>query len=165
MNKSFYGKIDKFCGESMRDIKEILKKSKVFGLLDEDSVTRLAGLFDQWTIHPGDVLTNAGDTAHTFFLLGKGTVLLAMEGGKAIVLDAPGDFMGLELLSAKGIYKTSLSVLEEGSVFAISRQGFMDLIQEDSAMAETIMDAWQDYLETKAPFAKNNEGLSLVQQF
>lgn len=157
--------MNKLCGESMRDIKEILKKSKVFGLLDADSVKRLAGMFDQWTIHPGDILTNSGDTAHTFFLLGKGTVLLAMDEGKAIVLDTPGDFMGLELLSAKGKYKTSLSVLEEGSVFALSRQGFMELIREDSAMAETIMDAWQEYLDAKAPFAKNNEGPGLLQQF
>lgn len=149
----------------MSDIKEVLKKSKVFGSLDEDSAATLANLFDKWDIHPGEVLTNANDTAHTFFLLGKGTVLLAMEDGKAVVLDASGDFMGLELLSVKGKYKTSLSVLEEGCVFAVSRQDFLDIIQEDSVMAETIMAAWQEYLDAKAPFAKNNEDCGLLTQF
>ncbi len=149
----------------MNDIKEILNKSKVFGSLDEGSTAILEGLFDKWETHPGDTLTNADDTAHTFFLLGKGTALLAMDEGKSVVLDAPGDFIGMELLSAKGVYKTTLSILEEGHVFTASRQDFLDIIQEDSEMAATIMSAWHEYLDVKAPFARNNEDTGLLQQF
>lgn len=149
----------------MSDIKEILNKSKVFGSLDRESVSSLESLFDQWRIHPGDILANAGDTAHTFFLLGKGTILVAMEEGRAVVLDSPGDFIGLELLSARGIYKADVSVLEEGIVFAVPRQEFIELIQQDSDMAETIMSEWQDFLESRAPFAKNAEDFGLLEQY
>lgn len=149
----------------MSNINEILKISTVFESLDEDSLARLAGLFDSWEIHPGDTLTNAGDTAHTFFLLEKGTLLLAMDEGKSIVMNQPGDFAGLELLSAKGIYKTTLSVLEKGRVMAIPRQEFLDIIQEDSGAAAVIMEAWQEYIDAAAPFAKNSEDAGLPIQF
>ncbi|GAG85701.1 unnamed protein product, partial [marine sediment metagenome] len=119
-----YGLI--FAGIIMSDINKILTESKVFGSLDGDSIQRLAGLFDQWETHIGDTLTTANDTAHTFFLLEKGRVLLAMDEGRAVVLESPGDFIGLELMSAKGVYKTTLSVLEKGRVHAIPRQDFLD---------------------------------------
>jgi signal-transduction protein with cAMP-binding, CBS, and nucleotidyltransferase domain len=149
----------------MSNIKEILNKSKVFDALDEDSIERLADLFDKWEIHPGDTLTNTNDTAHTFFLIGEGTVLLEMDEGKSVILDTPGDFIGLELLSAKGLYKTTLSVLEKGYVFVVPRQVFLDIIQEDSVAAATIMASWQEYLEVTASFAKNSEDAGLLQQF
>lgn len=149
----------------MSEINEVLKQSKVFSCLDEDALGRLAGLFEGWEIHPGDTLACAGDTANTFFLLGQGMVLLEMEEGKALVVDEPGSFIGLELLSSRGIYKTTAIVLERGRVFAVSRQSFIELIQEDSDAAAAIMESWQLFIEEAAPFAKNEEDADLPEQF
>lgn len=141
----------------MGNIKDILIKSPVFSSLEKDDIERLGALFDRMEISPGDILTAAKDSAQYFFLLDQGTILLAMEEDRSVVLNSPGDFIGLELLSVKGVYKTTLTVLEKGGLFYIPRQEFLDLIQEDSDAATAIMESWQEYLERTAPFARNIE--------
>jgi len=149
----------------MSNIKEVLKKSSVFSSLGEDDTKRLETLFEKWEIHPGDIIATAKDAAQFFFLLDKGTILLAMDEGKSVVLSTPGDFIGLELLSARGVYKTTLTVLENGSVFVIPRQDFLAVIQEDSVAATTIMTSWQEYLDKTALFVKNIEDIDLQEHF
>lgn len=152
----------------MSDIKEILNKSSVFNSLGEDDIQRLEPFFEKREIHPGDIIAKADDAAQFFFLLNNGTVLLAMEEGRSVVLNTPGDFIGLELLSAKGVYKTTLTVLEKGSVFAVPRQAFLAVIQENSEASATIMGSWQEYLDKTAPFVKivkKIEGISLSYNF
>ncbi|WP_299979008.1 Crp/Fnr family transcriptional regulator [Desulfobacula sp.] len=149
----------------MSNIKEILNKSSVFNSLGEDDIQRLEPLFEKREIHPGDIIAKAEDTAQFFFLLNKGTILLAMEEGRSVVLNTPGDFIGLELLSARGVYKTTMTVLENGSVFVVPRQDFLSVIQEDSSAAAVIMTSWQEYLDKTASFAKNIEDLSLPEHF
>jgi len=149
----------------MSAIKEVLGKSPVFSSLGQDDIQRLEPLFEKWEIDPEDVLATADDAAQFFFILSSGTVLLAMEEGKSAVLNMPGDFIGLELLSDKGMYKTTVTVLEKGSVFAIPRQDFLSFIQEDSPAAAAIMTSWQEYLEAVASFAKNIEDISLPERY
>ena len=149
----------------MGNIKEILNKSSVFSSLGEDDIQRMETLFEKREIHPGDIIANAEDAAQFFFLLNNGTILLAMDEGKSVVLNTLGDFIGPELLSAKGVYKTTLTVLEAGSVFVIPRQDFLAVIQEDSVAAATIMASWQEYLDKTASFAKNIEDIGLLEHF
>jgi len=152
----------------MSNIKEILNKSSIFSSLGEDDIQRLEPFFEKREIHPGDIIAKADDAAQFFFLLNNGTVLLAMEEGRSVVLNTPGDFIGLELLSAKGVYKTTLTVLEKGSVFAVPRQAFLAVIQENSEASATIMGSWQEYLDKTAPFVKivkKIEGISLSYNF
>ena len=145
----------------MGNIKNILKNSSVFSPLEEDDITTLSLLFGKWEIHSGDILATAEDTAQYCFLIHSGTLLLAMDEGRAVVLNTAGDFVGLELLSAKGAYKTTVTVLESGSVYVISNQDFLAFIQQDSTGAAAIMEGWQEYLEKTAPFAKNIEDIGL----
>lgn len=143
----------------------ILNESSVFNTLADDDIQRLEPLFEKRGIQPGDILATAKEPAQFFFLLNKGTLLLEMEEGKSVVLNSLGDFVGLELLSANEVYKTTIIVLEKGSLFAVARQNFLDFIQKDSPAAAAIMTSWQTYLDAMAPFAKNLEDLSLLEHF
>lgn len=149
----------------MSNIKEILNKSSVFSSLEDTDIERLETLFEKRAIRSGDIIAKLKDAAQFFFLLDNGTVLLAMEEDKSVVLNTPGDFIGLELLSVKGMYKTTLTVLENGSVFVIPRQEFLAVIQEDSPAATAIMASWQEYLDKTASFAKNIEDISLPERY
>jgi len=151
----------KYYGDIMSQIKKVLNTSAVFNILSEDDVQRIEILSEKREIHPGDVLASAKDVAQYFFLLNTGTLLLGMEDGRSVVFNTPGDFIGLELLSAKGIYKSTLTVLEKGSVFTIPRQDFLSIIREDSDAAEKIMASWQEYLDITASFSRNIEDLGL----
>ena len=149
----------------MRTIKEILNKSSVFSALGKEDIQQLEVLFEKWDIFPGDIPATAGDAAQFFFLLHDGTVLLALEDGKSIVLNVPGDFIGLELLSERGTYKTTLTVLEKGSLFVVPRQDFLAFIRENSAVAALILPAWQEYLEKTASFVEKTDDTSLLEYF
>lgn len=149
----------------MGTIKEVLSSSPVFKSLESADVEKVGMLFEKREISPGDVIAAACESAQNFFILAKGTLLLGMEEGKSVVLSHEGDFAAMELLSAKGIYKTSVSVLEKGWVYVISRGDFLELIQGDSPAAGQIMDAWQAYLELTAPFAKNLDDQDLGERF
>lgn len=145
----------------MRDVNDIIKKSNIFKGLDEQEIQRLSERFESREIHPGDILTNAMEQAYSYFLLEKGTLLLAMDDGKSVVMRSEGDFLGLELVSAKGIYKTTTTVLEKGCVHVVARDDFLEIIQADTPEATMIMTAWQEYLEDVAPFAENDENIML----
>jgi CRP-like cAMP-binding protein len=150
------GAVHKTCNEDlMASISDVLKKSIIFNSLEDMDLQRIIPLFEQRELHTGDILSTAGNTAQYFFILERGTLLLAMEEGKSVVLATPGDFIAMELLSDRGRYKTTMTVLEDGAVFSIPRLAFLDLIQEDTPGAAAIMQAWQGYLDQTAPFAKN----------
>ena len=145
----------------MGSISDVLKKSIVFKSLDEAYLEQIFPLFEQRELHTGDMVTTAGDMAQYFFILEKGTLLLAMEDGKSVVLDTPGDFIAMELLSDRGRYKTTITALEDGMVFIIPRQSFLDLIQEDTPGAAVIMKTWQEFLDQTAAFAKKIEDIDV----
>lgn len=154
-----------YYGEIMSIVTEVFSRSSIFSSLGEEGMKRLEPLFEKREIDPGDILAAAEETAQFFFLLISGTVLLAMEEGRSVVLRTSGDFIGLELLSVKGVYKTTITVLEKGSVLAIPRQNFLSFIQEDSPEASALITSWQDYLDATAPFAKNIEDIRLPYNF
>lgn len=145
----------------MGSISDVLKKSIVFNSLEETDLQGLIPLFEKWELCTGDVITTAGETAQYFFLLERGALLLAMDQGRSVVLDAPGDFIAMELLSDRGIYKTTMTALENGRVFAVSRGAFLAFIQEDTPGAAAIMDAWQGYLDQRAGFVKIIEDIDV----
>ncbi|MCP3944764.1 MAG: Crp/Fnr family transcriptional regulator [Desulfobacteraceae bacterium] len=145
----------------MSSISDVLEKSIIFNSLEDTDLQRIAPMFEKWELHTGDILTTAGNTAQYFFILGKGTLLLAMKDGRSVVLDAPGDFVAMELLSDRGMYKTTITALEDGMAFVIPRKVFLDFIQEDTPGAAAIMQAWQGFLDQVAAFAKQIEVINV----
>ncbi len=108
-------------------------------------------------IQEGETLAIKKERATRFFILSSGTLLIAMDDGKSAVMDRPGDFIGMDLLSSKGEYINTVIALENGEVLAIKRDDFLDLIQEDSLLAETIMHHWNSFLEENLPFVEQKE--------
>jgi CRP-like cAMP-binding protein len=149
----------------MSSINTVLNASPVFNSLGAQDIENLAGHFDKRDTLTGDMIATAGDLAQFFYLLAEGTLLLEMKEGKSVVLNQPGDFIAMELLSAQGMYQTSVHVLEKGAVFAISREKFLEIIQEDSPAAGRIMASWQDYLGQTAPFAAVVDDTGLMECF
>ncbi|MFH1155759.1 MAG: cyclic nucleotide-binding domain-containing protein [Pseudomonadota bacterium] len=112
----------------------------------------MAALGEPRTVQTGEALTTAGERATRFFILVSGTLLVAMDNGKALVVNRPGDFIGLNILSEKGVYRNTLTALAPGEVLAITRDAFPDIIQEESPAGQKIMTAWNAYLEDHVPF-------------
>jgi CRP-like cAMP-binding protein len=136
---------------------EILKKGTIFSSLAPADFEILGSLMDKQDIQEGEILATKKERATRFFILSSGTFLIAMDDDKSVVMDRPGDFIGMELLSSKGEYINTVIALENGEVFAIKRDDFLDIIQEDSLLAETIMLHWNSFLEENFPFVEQKE--------
>lgn len=140
-----------------------LSESIVFNGLDPQEIDNLAPLFLRRTIMPGDVLAQQGQLTQFFFLLEKGTLLVAMEAGKAVVLNRPGDFAGLSILSSgissgASLNRTNtatVTVLEKGVVWAVPSLNILDLIDQDTEVSAIISQGWQEFLVQTAPFCSN----------
>jgi CRP-like cAMP-binding protein len=130
----------------------ILKQSALFGALGDTELGRLASLTQRRNFQPGEVLTEAGDNAHRYFILASGTLLLAMDRGRAVVLGRPGDFAGLDLLSDSGTCIGTLTALSRGEVLAMDREAFLELLRDDVSTGGDIMARWNGCLEKQAPF-------------
>jgi CRP-like cAMP-binding protein len=134
---------------------EILKKSNVFNSLELSDLRRLGSLMEPLDLQEGETLATMGEEATRFFILDTGSLLVAMDGGKALVLEQPGDFIAMQILSSNGKYLSTVTALEPGLVFAVNKTDFIDIIQEDSPMADLIMNEWNIFLEKSAPFVKD----------
>ena len=141
----------------MNEMENILEKSSVFSRIGADGKKRLASIAAKRRIQEGEILAAAGEKASFFYILDSGTVLLSMAEGRALVLNTPGDFIALELLSSRGVYKTDVTALLDGFVYALDRKAFLEMIREDSTDAGELMRAWSNYLEETVPFVKMHE--------
>lgn len=141
--------------DTMAQKLEILKKGSVFNSLELSDLRRLGSLMEPLDVHEGETLATMGEEAARFFILASGTLLVAMDGGKALVMEQPGDFIAMQILSSNGEYSSTVTALEPGRVFALNKTDFIDLIQEDSPMADLIMNEWNIFLEESVPFLED----------
>ncbi len=144
---------------------KILKQCALFAGTSDSDLKNISRMFISGNIQEGECLAVMEDTATSFFVLVSGMLLLELEGENSIVLDTPGDFAGLSILSQKGIHCSNLTSLTNGEILSIKRNDFLDLIQEDSENAEHIMQAWQQTISEKYPFLKFLESEEFEYQF
>ena len=137
----------------MTTINEILNASPVFNALKSEENETIGTHFEKRYVLTGEIIATTREPAQNYFLLDTAAVLLGMNEGKSVVLNRAGDFIAMELLSVNGVYRTTVSVIENGCIYVIPRERFLDIIRSDSPEAEKIMDAWQNYLNQTAPFA------------
>ncbi len=136
---------------------EILKKSGLFAAGETDDLKRIIGIMEKRDSYEGESLAVAEDTARFFFLLISGALLLSMENGRSVVMDKPGDFIGFEVLSYRGVYKSTLISLIKGEVFIVNRNSLLEILQENSLSALNIINAWHDYRNRRFPFVEQQE--------
>ena len=136
-------------------IDNILKKVEMFKSLKHTDIEKIKLIIEKRNTIEGEVLTTPKEKADFFFILVSGDILISMEKEKSVVMSTSGDFIGMDLISSKGIYISELTALSNGKVLAINRDDFFKIIQEDSHVFQNIMDSWTVYLNKIAPFVKN----------
>jgi len=130
----------------------ILKKSELFKSIEEKDLGAMGQVLEQRSVQEGEILATQGDTATFFFVLKTGTILVALNDGKSALVNTTGDFIGLELLSSKGIYISTLTALTPCEIVVIPRDTFLEFIQDNSSAAATFMQAWSSYRSRTFPF-------------
>ncbi|SMC51508.1 Cyclic nucleotide-binding domain-containing protein [Desulfocicer vacuolatum DSM 3385] len=136
----------------MKKAINILKKNELFTNVEETDLEAMGKSLETRSVQEGEVLATQGDTATFFFVLEAGTLLVALSDGKSAVLNKTGDFIGLELLSSKGIYISTVTALTPCEIVVIPRKSFLEFIQNDSPAAASFMQAWNSYRSHTFPF-------------
>ncbi len=67
-----------------------LSESIIFKGLEAQDIDTLVPLFSRRAVVPGEILAQSGHNTQFFFLLEEGVLLVAMEEGRAVVLNRPG---------------------------------------------------------------------------
>ena len=133
---------------------EILNKVDIFKFLENSAKDRLESILEKRVIYEGEDLAVENEQAFSFFILISGRIMLSAKEEKAVVLKNSGAFIGFELISSQGVYNATLKSLADSEVFLLDRSKFLEMIQEDSLMAESIMSEWEAYLLKTAPFVE-----------
>jgi CRP/FNR family transcriptional regulator len=116
------------------ELRTLFKQTELFKGMSEDALSRLAAKGKQRRFAQGDILFVEGTKGHEFFLLTQGDVRLykTSPDGQEVVLRIirPGEIFAEVVLFEDTSYPASAAALSAGSVFALDRASFADLLED-----------------------------------
>ncbi len=118
---------------------EVLKSMELFKGLAPVELSNMASLMRPVRVKEGEIITRAGQPAHTFYVIMSGSYVVSFEEGRAFTLHNPGDFLGWSFLNASTHYTGTSTALTDGDVLALRSDDFMRLLQKNTVMADEIM--------------------------
>jgi cyclic nucleotide-binding protein len=109
-----------------------LRRIHLFHDLQEEDLGAIAAQLDEQVHSRGQKIFEEGETAERFFIIQHGTVAIThREGGRqeqlATLVD--GDYFGEESLVVSRLRGTTAEVVEDSSLFSITREQFANLIK------------------------------------
>ena len=117
------------------NIKESLQKSELFSGLSEEHRKEIESRGENLSLEKGETLFWEGDPGHSFFILIEGSVKLfkTTEEGREIIVKilTGGEIFGEVILFVNQTYPVSSTILENSSLFSISKKAFHHLMEKE----------------------------------
>ncbi|MBI9097154.1 MAG: Crp/Fnr family transcriptional regulator [Spirochaetaceae bacterium] len=117
------------------NIKESLQKSELFSGLSEEHRNEIESKGENLSLKKGQTLFWEGDPGHSFFILIEGSVKLfkTTEEGREIIVKilTGGEIFGEVILFVNQTYPVSSTILENSSLFSISKKAFHQLMEKE----------------------------------
>ena len=124
------------------ELRVLFRQSELFRGMSEDALARLAAKGKQCRFEQGDTLFVEGTKGSEFFLLMEGDVRLyktSPEGQEiALRIIRPGEIFAEVVIFEDTTYPASAAALSAGSVFAIGRASFAELLEDNRFRNEFI---------------------------
>jgi CRP/FNR family transcriptional regulator len=124
------------------ELRELFRQTELFRGMSEDTLARLAAKGKQRRFEQGDTLFVEGTKGSEFFLLMEGDVRLyktSPEGHEiALRIIRPGEIFAEVVIFEDTTYPASAAALSAGSVFAIGRASFAELLEDNRFRNEFI---------------------------
>ena len=124
------------------ELRVLFRQSELFRGMSEDALARLAAKGKQRRFEQGDTLFVEGTKGSEFFLLMEGDVRLyktSPEGQEiALRIIRPGEIFAEVVIFEDTTYPASAAALSAGSVFAIGRASFAELLEDNRFRNEFI---------------------------
>ena len=124
------------------ELRVLFRQTELFRGMSEDALARLAAKGKQRRFEQGDTLFVEGTKGSEFFLLMEGDVRLyktSPEGHEiALRIIRPGEIFAEVVIFEDTTYPASAAALSSGSVFAIGRASFAELLEDNRFRNEFI---------------------------
>ena len=124
------------------ELRVLFRQTELFKGMSEDALARLAAKGKQRRFEQGDTLFVEGTKGSEFFLLMEGDVRLYKTSpeGQEIVLRIirPGEIFAEVVIFEDTTYPASAAALSAGSVFAMGRASFAELLEDNRFRNEFI---------------------------
>ena len=106
---------------------EHLRSIPLFATCSDRSMEMIAGIVDEVTFQPGDVLVRAGEPGDSMIVIRSGSASVEQDG-TSIRLLGPGDFLGEIALIDGGLRTATVTALEPIEALKIGHDGFARLM-------------------------------------
>ena len=118
-----------------------LLQSRVLQQVPAANIQRVMMSVEQVDVYRGDHLITQGDTGDYYYMLTRGRAVVRRDNGDGkgpveLATLGPGDAFGEEALLSDNPRNSSVTMLQDGHVLRLSKQNFLDLIQ--NPLLETV---------------------------
>jgi thioredoxin reductase (NADPH) len=127
------------------ELKTTQARERVFPVLTEPQIARVATHGRRRVIARGDVLVEAGDKVASFFVVLSGELQVLRPAGGAetlIVTHGPGRFSGEGNMLTGRPALARVRVSQAGEVIEVEREQFLALVQTDAELSQILMRAF-----------------------
>lgn len=118
---------------------KMLRDISLFEDMDEEALDRISSMMHPLKIREGEILTQKGEGAHTFYVIISGNYMVSFDDGRAFTLHDRGQIIGWSSVVTPFKYTGTAVALTYGEVLSMSSEDFRWLLQEDARISELLM--------------------------
>lgn len=118
---------------------KVLHDMPLFEDMDEDALHKISQLMNYTMVQEGEVLTQKGEAAQSFYVILTGNYMVSFDDGRAFTLHEKGQIIGWSSIVSPFKYTGTAVALTRGEVFSMSSEDFRLLLQEDARISEKLM--------------------------
>jgi len=111
----------------------------LFGDMDADALGKISSLMNYMKVQEGEVLTQKGQGAHTFYVVLSGNFLISFNEDRAFTLHEKGQIMGWSSVVTPFRYTGTAVALTRGEVLCLSAEAFRELLTGDARISDLLM--------------------------
>ena len=111
----------------------------LFGDMDADALGKISLLMNYMKVQEGELLTQKGQGAHTFYVIMSGNFLISFNEDRAFTLHEKGQIMGWSSVVTPFRYTGTAVALTHGEVLCLSAEAFRELLRGDARISDLLM--------------------------
>ena len=111
----------------------------LFRDMDADALGKISSLMNYMKVQEGELLTQNGQNAHTFYVILSGNFMISFNDDRAFTLHERGQIIGWSSVVAPFRYTGTAVALTRGEVLSLSAASFRELLMGDARISEMLM--------------------------
>jgi len=137
---------------------QTLESLDLFSAFSNKELAQLVGIIEPLKVTEGEILTQRGTPATTFFVIISGNFMVSFKNDRAFTLHDKGKIIGWSTIVTPFNYTGTATALTDGEVLTISGTELHRIVLEDAPLAQKFMEQINKVVEERAPFVTGKIG-------